>query len=117
MRTAQRNSATGSLLLIARGTAIPTGLAIKNPKSDVFFKTEGEESTHSNYYFASSVFIDFLHGNMLYLLIHLKCRFFLQNLTHFSFLATPNPFYLPLSHMFAGSCSLSVVSEMVVGSN
>lgn len=35
--------AVGSLLLIAPGTAIPTGLAIKNPNSDVFFKKGGNQ--------------------------------------------------------------------------
>jgi len=33
--------AVGSLLLIAPGTAIPRGLAIKNSSSDVFFKRGG----------------------------------------------------------------------------
>lgn len=33
--------AVGSLLFIAPGTAIPTGLVIKNADSDVFFKREG----------------------------------------------------------------------------
>lgn len=57
--------AVGSLLLIAPGTAIPTGLVIKNPNSDIFLRRGrgGEEATHNNYDLASPVFIDFLNAD------------------------------------------------------
>lgn len=72
--------------------------------------SEGEESTHSNYYLASSVFIDLLNGDEWKWALFIKtCKnaFFSLELDIFVlFLLLYNPFYVALRLHETSSISL-----------